>query len=319
MYFPYFRGRQYELLALKELAKGGLLSKSVIPVVEPVKLARKDEKFVVPYKMIPTFDIMFQEYINIKHPIAFIYNPSVGDLAKVPKAISSLYAYLTANEVIPAVVINRTASECLTDLAAKNITKNAILTVFDNRDSLSFYTNEFRSISPRYTLFSDERQIRRAVNQNKVIFEDKFIKQQKNADYSDDEFFSDDHLYFANEGYIGFGDYSIIGNEYTEGGWAPYAVAIHIVYFADDKTLRVRHFVSNSNDDTSDVAGKFSEAVAKLTAWYNAGQQKQLTAALSTLIDHSAAGYYPGLPTIKKLSIMHHLELMSKYLDGVLP
>ncbi len=319
MYFPYFRGRQYELLALKELAKDGLLSKSVIPVVEPVKLARKEEKFVVPYKMIPTFDIMFQAYINTKHPIAFIYNPSVGDLAKIPKAISSLYSYLSANEIIPAVAINSTTSDCLTDLAAKKVSKNAILTVFDNRDSLSVYTSEFSSISPRFTLFSDERQIRRAVKQNKVMFKDKFIKQQKNADYSDDEFFSEDHLYFADEGYVGFGDYSIIGNEYAEGGWAPYAVAIHIVYFADDKTLRVRHFVSDSNDDTSDVAGKFSEAVAKLAAWYNAGQQRQLTSALSTLIDHSTTGYYPGLPTIKKLSIMHHLELMSKYLDGVLP
>ena len=48
MYFPYFRGRQYELLALKELVKYSLLGKSVIPVVEPVKLVRKDEKFVIP-------------------------------------------------------------------------------------------------------------------------------------------------------------------------------------------------------------------------------------------------------------------------------
>lgn len=26
---------------------------------------------------------------------------------------------------------------------------------------------------------------------------------------------------------------------------------------------------------------------------------------------------YPGLGVVKKYSIMHHLELMSKYLDGV--
>ena len=37
MYFPYFRGRQYELLALKELASQKLISKSVIPVIEPIK------------------------------------------------------------------------------------------------------------------------------------------------------------------------------------------------------------------------------------------------------------------------------------------
>jgi len=38
MYFPYLRGRQYELLALRELAQGGLLGSHVIPVVEPLKI-----------------------------------------------------------------------------------------------------------------------------------------------------------------------------------------------------------------------------------------------------------------------------------------
>lgn len=37
MYFPYFRGRQYELLALKELASQKLISESIIPIVEPIK------------------------------------------------------------------------------------------------------------------------------------------------------------------------------------------------------------------------------------------------------------------------------------------
>ena len=38
MYFPYFRGRQYELLALKELAAKSLISSFVVPVIEPVKI-----------------------------------------------------------------------------------------------------------------------------------------------------------------------------------------------------------------------------------------------------------------------------------------
>jgi hypothetical protein len=316
MYFPYFRGRQYELLALKELARGGLLGKFVIPVVEPVKLVMKDEKFVVPYKVISTFNIMVQTFIEAKHPMALIYNPNVGDLASIPDSITSLYSYLSANEIIPSVIVNNNTSNCLNELEIKNVSKNAILTVLDNRDSLSVYLNEFGSVSPRYTLFPDERQIRRAVKQNRVMFEDKFNKQQKNADYSEDEFFSEDHLYFADEGYIGFGDYSIIGNEYTEGGWAPRAVAIHIVYFASDNTLRIRHFVSDSDrEDVSDVAGKFYEAVSKLADWYSNGQSQQLTSGLETLLNHYYNHTYPGLPTLKKLSIMHHLELVGKYLD----
>lgn len=39
MYFPYLRGRQYELLALRDLLNEDLLSPYVIPIIEPVKVA----------------------------------------------------------------------------------------------------------------------------------------------------------------------------------------------------------------------------------------------------------------------------------------
>lgn len=39
MYFPYVRGRQYELLALRELIENDILSSKIIPVIEPVKLS----------------------------------------------------------------------------------------------------------------------------------------------------------------------------------------------------------------------------------------------------------------------------------------
>jgi hypothetical protein len=319
MYFPYFRGRQYELIALKELVKGGLLSNLVIPVIEPVKLARRENKFIVPYKMIPTFDVTIKAFIDAKHQVAIVGNPEVGDLSRISGVKGLMGSYLVANEIIPSVLINKSAGDRISELSESGIEKNRILTIFDNRDSLSVYTAEFDDSPPRYTLFSsDERQIRRAVKQNKVLFKDWFRKQVKNADYAieDDEPFSEDHLYFNEEGYDGFGDYSIVGNIFDESGFTPKAVAIHIVYFADDRALRVHHFVSDSNIDIKDVAGKYYEAVAKLVNWFNNGYQNQRTTGLSELINHYENGYYPGLPTIKKLSIMHHLELMGKYLDG---
>ncbi len=36
-----------------------------------------------------------------------------------------------------------------------------------------------------------------------------------------------------------------------------------IVYFDIDDSLRVKHFVSDSNDDISDPAGKFQKALSK--------------------------------------------------------
>ena len=40
-----------------------------------------------------------------------------------------------------------------------------------------------------------------------------------------------------------------------------------------------------------------------------------MTFGLKTFLDHYDNQTYPGLGTVKKLSLMHHLELMSKYLD----
>ncbi|WP_037586865.1 sce7725 family protein [Stenoxybacter acetivorans] len=303
MYFPYFRGRQYELLALKELAQGELLSKSVIPVVEPIKLSS-------------TFTTTIKVFNEKSLQLALILNPAVGELSG-DSSVAPLFDAVSSY-IVPAVILGKETSETLHQLDSKGILKSRAVAVLTNRDYLDTYKTLWADVPPKFTLFPDDRQLRRTVTQNKVLFEDKFNKQEKNADYrkQEDEFFSEDHLYFREERYVGFGDYSIIGNEYVEGGFAPYAVAIHIVYFDADDNLRIRHFTSDSNEDISDVAGKFQEAVIKLARWYSDGQRRQLTAALNTLLSHAKNGYYPGLPTIKKLSIMHHLELMGRYLDG---
>jgi len=307
MYFPYLRGRQYELLALKELANGGLLSRNIIPVVEPIKLTS-------------TFDGFVKAYVNMKLSVAVLFNPAVGELIDTPSVFEQLYSHYSCsgNAIIPSVLMNRNAESVIKLLNTKGTNAGVVLAILKNRDSLDIYKTLYSHYSPRYTLCPDDRLIRRAVNRGKILFEDRFIRKDRNADYIDpeDEFFSDDHLYFKDDYYDGFSDFTIVGDDYIEAGFAPYAVAIHIVYFDAEDTLRVRHFVSNSNDDTSDVAGKYYEAVSKLAVWFRAGQHRQKTTALSTLLSHAETGYYPGLPTAKKLSIMHHLELMGKYLDG---
>jgi hypothetical protein len=303
MYFPYFRGRQYELLALRELAQGGLLGSHVIPVVEPVKINS-------------TYNAAVKLFVDMKQPLAIILNPAVGDLSGGSASSAILPSII--GSVIPSVIMNKNAPDAVKVLALNDVLVDNMLAIMTNRDFLDTYRDLFEVLSPQFTLFPDERQIKRAVVKNKVMFADNFKKQEKNADYlkQEDEFYSEDHLFYKDEGFVGFGDYSIIGDEYVENGFAPYAVAIHIIYFAEDDTLRIRHFVSDSNTDIKDVAGKFYEAVTKLRRWYEAGQSRQLTTALSILLDHADKGYYPGLPTIKKLSIMHHLELVSKYLDS---
>jgi len=303
MYFPYFRGRQYELLALKEIAAHNLINNNVVPVIEPVKL-------------IPALNNALAAFNAANLTLGLILNPNVGDLSDEPETIENLLEILFLNKnIIPSVLMNESTEEVMCKLQNNAITNDKLLVVLNDHDYIDTYRTTFTSL-PKYTLCPDDGSIRRAAGKNKVVFENKFKKRSRNADYPQDEFFSDAHLYYESDNYIGFGDYSIIGDEYIESGFAPYAVAIHIVYFDRNQNLRIRHFVSDSNEDVSDVAGKFYEAVTKLDKWYNDNNmQSQQTKGLKTLLAHYTNRTYPGLPTLKKLSIMHHLELLNKYLD----
>ena len=313
MYFPYFRGRQYELLALRELAQNNLLGDKVIPVVEPIiKIS-----LPTPPTLTPTFINTVSVFRKKQQKLALILNPQAGNATN--ENVVDLVLPFIVDGVIPSAIMGRNALNAIESILNKGMSKKDMLTILINRDYVGKYNEVFGSSPPLFTLFPDERSIRRSISTGKVMFEDKFKKQERNADYlnQEDEFFSDDHLYFGAEGFLGFGDYSIVGDEYVEGGFAPKAVAIHIVYFATDKTLRIAHFVSDSNIDVTDPAGKYYEAVTKLKAWYDFNKMNpQLTVALAEFLNHAEQGKYPGLPTIKKLSIMHHLELVSKYLSG---
>ena len=79
--------------------------------------------------------------------------------------------------------------------------------------------------------------------------------------------------------------------------------------------MRIHHFVSDSNDGIEDPGGKFGEALEKLVYWCEENNVKN-TLGLQGFYDCYNSGKYPGLGTVKKYSIMHHLELVSNFLGG---
>lgn len=317
MYFPYVRGRQYELLALRELCEQKILGNFVIPIVEPVKLS-------------PTLIKTMAVFVNADQPLSVIRNPTVGNFLKDLKDVEIGTKEDTCKEefdnlynesaIINSIIMQPNVKSILEHWSRMSVDNSDILVIQPHREYLALYEQLFSKAAPRFALIPDESAYRRRIRQNKVLLEDKFEKQSRNADYQkqEDEFFSDAHLYYKEDGFIGFSDYSVVGNEYLEAGFAPYAVAIHIVYFAEDKSLRVKHFVSDSNEDITDPARKFYEAVIKLADWYYENPHPvQLTLGLKSFLEHYRLQTYPGLGTVKKLSLMHHIELMGKYLSEV--
>lgn len=65
MYYPYLRGKQFDLLALKEALSRGLLSNKIQPVIEPVRDSA-------------TLKNVIELFQKKHHPIAVIQNPQVG-------------------------------------------------------------------------------------------------------------------------------------------------------------------------------------------------------------------------------------------------
>lgn len=309
MYFPYLRGKQYELIALKELLLGGLIGKKIIPIIEPVKESNQ-------------FTKMIECFASKNNLLGLIKNPEVGSYKKEQNNQRTLFP--TKKTYMDAILMDNEIDEKL----FYNIETNEFSSIFKRPDSIKSVNLLNRlELHPKYTLIPDDSRFKRALGDfDKVILRDNFVKQKRNADYLKvskdkngipDEFFSDDHIYFRKEGYVGFSDYSIIGEEYLESGFAPVAVAIHIVYFDNSDVLRIKHFVSDSNDDINDPAGKFGEALEKLVDWYEENKNDMyMTEGLSQLINHFHLGTYPGLGVVKKLSLMHHLELINWYLEG---
>ena len=135
-----------------------------------------------------------------------------------------------------------------------------------------------------------------------------------NADYIPENFFSDLHLTYAGDGFHGFGDFQMVGNLYQDGGGPAYAVALHLSYFMPppDEEMRMKHFISTTNSSPQNPGGKFAEALAALMVHYNSPQNVlEATRGMAEYQSLHQSRHYPGLGRPKRLSIMHHIEIMA--------
>jgi hypothetical protein len=311
MYFPYLRGKQFELLALRELAGLPLEPAKISPIIEPLKVDTR--AILTMIRTVPN---------NIR--IHLIINPQYGEIKSGSKLIAEFIVQLHKDgyiNVTPTFMIsaNRDLSLLQSFLAEFGFGESGYSLLHLNQiagiDELKKVVESSNCI---YNIIQVDHIIalrRNFLKSTRVYLSDPFNRQLKNADYEhiNDENFSADHLYFEEEGFVGFGDYLTIGSTFIDGGRLPWAVVIHFTYVDEEVgNIRIRHFVSDSNDDDADTAGKFAEALDKLITFINANEIH--TIASEAFRDLYSRGAYPGLGTIKKLSIMHHIELVHSLL-----
>ncbi|MFJ1378871.1 sce7725 family protein [Capnocytophaga canimorsus] len=310
MYQPYIRGKQFELIGIRELIPDVLLPNKdkISPIIEPVKDSSTLKN---------TLKSLVQSDINF----TFIINPQVGTFTDTVKILNILKdcigGYL--NFQIGIIFHDKINHQYLIDLLHKfrsNISLSLIHnTIFDDINAIIDLYND-NGFSIKYNIINlsltSKRYFRNFEKGTCIELDDYFNNQPKNSDYAKikNSIFSEEHLYYREEGFVGFSDYLSIGKDYSETGFLPYAVAIHLSYTDSSKKINIRHFVSDSNDDNSDIGGKFAEALEKLIHWCNKTGYNSI--AIPIFREYYCNGHFPGLGTLKKLSLMNHIDLVSK-------
>jgi hypothetical protein len=320
MYYPILRGRQYELIALRKCIEDSLISSEfVLPVIEPVKV-------------VPSLIKLLGACKENNFKIAIIQNPVVGqwstsfNLKENSKFKDAYEQLLKENEnfLIKAYY----CTEQLSDTPLDDNSMVICLAISDIQYYRKFILEKY--ISPSAVIFPYDRNFLRLKQKVAIELSDNF-KRRKNSDYTnnDDDFFSQDFFYYKEDRCKGFSDYSIVGQVYTESGFAPTAVAIHIVYLKSDSpsdvALYVHHFVSDDQDGIQDVAKKYIQALKKVKEFdfsktlkndnFSYLEECNETKGLKLMLDDLDGDEYHGLGVIKQYSIMHHLELVNKVLE----
>ncbi|MGP5273685.1 sce7725 family protein [Psychrobacter faecalis] len=309
MYFPYLRGRQFELIAIRDLAIEGSL-KNIIPIIEPVKES---------YNSLNLANTVFLE--NDVSPY-LIVNPIEGEVSGDKKYFLKYINELSKSSFRCAFLYSDNAKyihSCLEEYDL-NDCMLVCLDSFTQEDELKILSENQRIshivlLEPhRYRTL--DRNIKK-LNKTFIRLDDLFEKQQKNADFLkiSAHKFSEEHLYYKDDHYQGFSDFTILPKDYMEGGGAPRAVVINLTYINKeaDNQIWIRHFTSDTNDSIANVQGKFAEATKKAVGFCS--ELPLSNSGTEELQMYYKEARYPGLGTVKKITIKNHLLVIENYLE----
>lgn len=216
MYYPYLRGKQFELIALRELSEiMAETPRKISPIIEPVK---NSSTLKTTIRELRKSDINF----NI------ILNPVVGDLVG------------STNDIIDAVsgeIVDYTNFQLGiiidSEIGASKITKiiedisfgfsgfslihigvnSEISQIIDNIEEKAQVINNIIYFSK-----TSRRYYRSFPSETRIGLDDYFRSLPRNSDYLSvpDSQFSEEHVFYQEDGYKGFSDFLTIGDNYSE-------------------------------------------------------------------------------------------------------
>ncbi|HEY8037951.1 MAG TPA: sce7725 family protein [Methylobacter sp.] len=312
MYHPYFRGKQNELITIRENAQ--LLKKSrFVPIIEPVK------------ESLGGLTKALSAIVDAEGEVIVIVNPYHGDHSTNGDGILSFlqHEFKENQNISLGVLLSEDVSITnVEDFCASFKTSDITLIHAGFTDAKLLAESLGDEISKmRHVFFEDncgKLYRKHFKSPRRVLLRDGFQK-RTNREHPSVEFFSDLHVTYEEELMDGFGDFLIVGDDYSETGGPAYAVAIHLTFIDSDKDdeMHIHHFKSIRQDDPKDPAGKFLEALDKLVDELNRPKTKILrTSAVEEFLDLHQRGHFPGLGYVKKLSMKHHIETLANFFEN---
>ena len=316
MYFPFLRARQFELIALRELLNENSLHEDIIPVLEPVKegfanlnLAHRAfrEKSIKPYLIVNSF----QGESSGDTEVFLNYLAQLDDCHFLPA-----FLYSNNKDFILGKINKYNLEDCLL-IGLENFSDDEDFRELCTHTSIAHIMiqdpNKYRSLD-RYI---------KGLGKSYIRLDDVFEKQKKNADFLDiaAHKFTEEHLYYRDEQYDGFSDFTVLPSEFVDGGSTPRAVVIHFTYLNEheENQIWVRHFTSDTTGTVANVQGKFYEAARKMIIFCDANDitnsaVEEIRGYLNYDNGGDTYGRYPGLGIVKKVSIKNHLITISNFL-----
>lgn len=312
MYFPYLRGKQFELVMLRETAPVmASTNNRIIPIIEPVN------KEVAVLKN--TLAVLHKNNVRF----VLIVNPKEGKFKKDAGFVKEIIESVPegCEQFYFALIINLETSKAEITRFFEEFKDNKICLIhchpFEDREHIfeKLKDHEKDTINV-FMLEKTSRGYRKAFkgcNGLSVAVRDGFDARDNNKDYPDDAFFDDLHSTYNEMGHDGFGDFLTVGDVFKESGGPAYTIAVHITYINKDEDMYIKHFKSDTQDTPVDPGGKFAEALKKFHDYY-AGKENLIyeTEAVQEFMSLYSRGHYPGLGFVKKLALKHHIELITK-------
>jgi hypothetical protein len=311
MYYPYFRGKQNELFTIREMALVFKIA-GFCPIIEPVK------------ESLNGLQKALEAVVRAGAGAVVVMNPEHGDHSRAGAALTQLLKdkFLDLPNISAGILLQQrtTAGDAIALYREHEVHRPVFIHAgfADPKALLAGLGQQTRE--NRHIFFEDDcvtlyrRHFKEA---HRVLLRDGF-KKRKNREYDLLESFSDLHVTYVDEGMQGFGDFLMVGDDYSETGGPAYAVAIHLTFIdhKQDDVMRIFHFKSQRQDTPLDPAGKFAEALSEMMNHIGAPNSRVLeTEAVKEFRMLHARGHFPGLGYVKKLSMNHHIETLANFFE----